>query len=218
MLRRTPARRDGRDGGFTLVELVVAMGIFTTCLAIFMSAVLLMYRSANRVQDTSASSDELRRTFLYMDQQVRYADGVNAAGLVNGSWYVELHTAAMDDEPETCTQWRYSLSDGTFAARTWEAGTAASTAAWRTYATGLEKAPAAQPFTMLPAEPGTASTLSHTTRQRLEVLLTASRKTRSGEQVRSTFVAANSDVDSPGNVVVSGVSTNPVCTPSTTRT
>ncbi|WP_432487600.1 PulJ/GspJ family protein [Kineococcus sp. SYSU DK018] len=212
-----PAGED-RDGGFTLVELIVAMGIFTLVLAVFMSGVLVMYRDTNRSQAVASTSDALRKTFMTMDRQVRYAEGVNYPGLVDGSYYVEFRSPSDGGEPATCYQWRYDASAGTLAYRTW-AATGSPGSSWVQTAAGLLTGLSSSPFTMLKAEVTTETTKVSYTRQRLQVQLAGARA-GGAEQTSTTFVATNSSVDSPGNKAVdaAGVSDNPVCSPSTTRT
>ncbi|GAA4967485.1 PulJ/GspJ family protein [Kineococcus glutinatus] len=216
-MRRTSTRPDRTDGGFSLVELLVAMGIFTLVLGIFMSGVLVMYRDVNRSQAVATTSDALRKTFTTMDRQVRYAEGVNHAGLVNGSYYVEFRTPSGGGNPAQCYQWRYAVSAGTLSYRTWTATATAGTT-WTPVAAGLRTDLTESPFTMLKAvSTGTSGDVSYT-KQRLAVAIAGARGGGS-EQMTTTFVASNSSIDAPGNkdVNVPGVSDSPVCTPGTTR-
>ncbi|WP_432533516.1 PulJ/GspJ family protein [Kineococcus arenarius] len=209
---------DGPDRGFTLVELLVAMGIFSLVLGVFMSGVLVMYRDTNRSQAVASTSDALRKTFMTMDRQVRYAEGVNYPGLVNGNYYVEFRAPSDGGKPATCYQWRYSVSGGTIAYRTW-AATGSAGNVWTQTANGLLTGLTTSPFTMHKAEVTTEVDKVSYSRQRLQVRLSGARD-GGAEETSTTFVATNSGVDAPGNksVDVAGVSDNPVCSPSTTRT
>ena len=77
-LDRVRERRD--DSGMSLVELIVAMGIFSIVIAIFMAGIVTMTRNTVRVQVTSDASESVRRVFQRLDKQVRYADAINLPG------------------------------------------------------------------------------------------------------------------------------------------
>ena len=252
---RVRDRRATGDEGFSLIELIVAMGIFTTVIAVFMSGIMVMFRDTNRTQAAAANTDNLRSVFVAMDKQVRYADGMNVPGAVGARWFVEFRTPQDGGLPSTCYQWRYDTSAGTLAWRSWTATAAvpAASSGWRQVAAGLAtgdealKKPdgtAVKPFTMLPAAlvssgttgsvtgtvTGTVATagssaaadpnLTSQLRQRLVVSVNSGRGDGQGEQLQTTFVAVNSNVNSPGNLSQgsSGASSdNPVCSPSSAR-
>jgi len=230
--RAARARRAAGDGGYTLVELVVAMGVFAAVLAVFMSALLLMFRDTNRVQTVGRNSDGLRKAFMTLDRQVRYADGVNVPGpAVPGgrTFYAEFRTPQDGAIVAQCYQWRYDATAGTLAWRTWPAAGSAGSVVWRQVASGLAAGPGvANPFTMRPAvlvggAQATASPdLTSVVHQRLDVAVNSGRGAGgTGEQLTTTFVAVNTDVNSPGNLSVGAsgaASDNPVCSPSTSRT
>ena len=232
--REARARRTAGDGGYTLVELVIAMGVFAAVLAVFMSALLLMFRDTNRVQTVGKNADGLRKAFMTLDRQVRYADGVNVPGprTTGGrTFYAEFRTPQDGAIAAQCYQWRFDATVGTLAWRTWQATAAvpAAAAGWRQVASGLAAgSTVANPFAMKPAvliggAQATASPdLTSVVHQRLDVAVNSGRGTAgTGEQLRTTFVAVNTDVNSPGNLSVGASGTasdNPVCSPSTSRT
>jgi prepilin-type N-terminal cleavage/methylation domain-containing protein len=195
---RDASRRRGDDRGFTLVELLVAMGIFSIVLAIAFSAIAEMTRNVRKAQGLADATDVSRRIFLRMDKQVRYASAVNSATLVGSDWYLEYQTALASGT--TCSQWRLVDATDQLQVRSWTpSGTAAITVpAWTTIASGVVNRPtvaAEKPFTMVPAD-GTWS------KQRLTVIT----RVRAGGQPSSTvssettFVAVNSSGGSVTNV------------------
>lgn len=206
---RHRAQEDGRDAGFTLVELIVAMGIFTVLMSLVLAAVVGLSRVTVRVQNVGDASDRLRQSFLTMDRQVRYADAINFPGSSGGTWWVELHAPAVGAAtPAKCTQWRYTPGTRKLEQRTWNDGTSPS-GDWRTIATRILSDGA--PFTLLPAD----STYVH---QELAVHLRSGSSDsamggRSGIDTR--FVARNSTPSSPGNTDAGGdgISDEPVCGP-----
>ena len=66
------------ESGMTLVELLVAMGIFSLVLAVFGAGVVSMTKSTARVSATSDVTNEARRAFSLLDKQVRYATAINS--------------------------------------------------------------------------------------------------------------------------------------------
>ncbi|NAZ81700.1 prepilin-type N-terminal cleavage/methylation domain-containing protein [Kineococcus sp. R8] len=227
MPRPTAPERRG-DAGYSLAELLVAMSIFAVVLGVFMSGLLVMSSGTNRVQKVGASADALRKSFTVLDRQVRSADAVNRPGASNGRYFVEFRTAGTAEVPAACYQWRYSVATGTLAYRTWPtSGAPAST--WTTTATGLRTdvdavSPKAVPFTLGAAGEATVTATGDVafsrTRARLTVDIGSARSAGRNEQLATTFVAANTGPDSPGNRDDNkdGVSDSPVCGAPTTRT
>lgn len=215
LLRRaSDAGRCGRDAGFTLVELVVAMAIFTVVTVLVLTAVISLTRTTARVQNVADASDQLRSAFLTMDRQVRYADAVNIPGGTGSgtttAWWAETHTSAVaSGSPALCTQWRFTPSTARLERRTWTDGAFGGRTAWRTVATRLLAD--GNPFSLVRAD-------ETYTQQELVVHLRSGRSDtvaggRSG--LGSRFVARNSSAGSPGNADTdeNGVSDNPACGP-----
>lgn len=204
-----------RDDGFTLVELTVAMGIFTVLMTLVLVAVVGLARTTARVQNVADASDQLRTAFLTMDRQVRYADAVNFPGTTGTGaaevWWVEAHTSAVaaDTQP-TCTQWRFTPSTGVLDQRSWPDGGPPGPT-WRVVASQLLADPDQSPFTLVVAD------LTYS-QQELDVHLRSGRSDtaaggRSG--LDSRFVARNSSASSPGNSDAdkNKVSDSPTCGP-----
>ena len=83
--RKTPPGSDRaclRTAGFTLVELVVAMGLFAVLLAVLMSAIIGMIGNLRKTQGIADASGQARVAFDRLDRQLRYATAVNRPVLV----------------------------------------------------------------------------------------------------------------------------------------
>ena len=216
MRARLRRLRREHEAGFTLVELVVAMGIFTVLMTLVLTAVVGLARTTARVQNVADASDQLRTAFLTMDRQVRYADAVNFPGRTRAAaaeaWWVETHTSAVAPGAQaTCTQWRFTASSGRLERRTWPDGAFAGRSPWRTVASQLLPDPGAPPFVLVRAD-------TTYTQQELDVHLRSGRSDtvtggRSG--LDSRFVARNSSVSSRGNADSDAnlVSDDPTCGP-----
>lgn len=197
------------DDGTTLVEQVVAMGVFTVLVALFMSAVVSMTGSTSRTQNRSDAADAVRAAFLQMDRQVRYASSVNLAGTgPSGDWYVEFRSPRRTVMNEyTCTQWRYDVVGGSLLMRSWTDGTTPTTT-WSRVAPAAKR-PGTPPFVVQQATPGQPF-------QQLRVRVTADSgrgATAGSASIDTTFVARNSSTSSPSNADADGnkLSDTPVC-------
>ena len=152
--RRAPARRTpGDDGGFTLVETIVAMSVMSIFLTVFTGSVVMMFRSSNHSQAVAHSSQELSDAFLWLDRHVRYASYVSQPGQDandGGNWYVEFQDT--NTTPATCYQLRVDQVSQQLQQRSW-AGTAAPSS-WAPLATGITNGGATganAPFALTPA-------------------------------------------------------------------
>lgn len=68
------------EAGFSLVELMVAMAIFTIFIVIVLGSVVAISRSGVRTQLVGQSTNSSLVVFGSIDRQVRYADSINFPG------------------------------------------------------------------------------------------------------------------------------------------
>lgn len=196
------------DDGFTLVEFIVAMGIFAGLLAIFATAVSSFASTTVRINRTADQSAHARTAFNLLDKQVRAATAINPPGAntANVNWYVEFQQVAL--LPNTCTQWVLRTDTHTLAMRTWVSGptTAQTPTPWRTiatdvvnYSTPSTTATNVAPFTFTAATAGLE-------KQQLSVnLLFRQSLTGPVTTIGSTYVARNSSSTSVTNPVGSAL-------------
>lgn len=210
MLTSVRRRRTAEDEGFTLVEMIVAMGIFSIVLAVFGAGIVSMTHTTARVQATGETTNEARQAFNLLDKQVRYASALNAPARVGDTWYVEFLTDATGvtgavENPSQCHQWRLRSSTDTLELRSWDIGGAPT--AWRAVAHYVVNDPVADvPFVFSPA--GTNST-----RQGLAVSLSLQRGEAPVGELTSNFVARNSSTSAVTNLDSDGNGVNDrVCT------
>jgi len=191
------------ESGLSLIELVVAMSIFTVVLGIYFSALMSMSRTTVQAQDSVDASDALRATFNVLDHQVRYATSINmpGKGASGDSWYVELEATDLpDSQPSMCYQWQLDTTTQVLSYRTWVKDGSSLVTDWRGVSWGVESATAGSPFTFK-----AAGTTSSETRQALTVSLKVEGLTtdQMSEQ-QNTFIARNSSSQSPSNLDVNG--------------
>ena len=171
-LRTATRREESEDSGFTIVELVVAMSIFTIVLAIYFSALISMSKTTVRAQGAVDASDALRATFNVLDHQVRYASAINipGKGTSSSAWYVEFEATKLPQgAPNMCYQWRLDPTTHVLSTRTWtEDGTSVVTA-WRGVSWNVQAAGGASPFEFTPAV-GTVTRQSLTVQDRTSVV------------------------------------------------
>jgi prepilin-type N-terminal cleavage/methylation domain-containing protein len=95
-------RPAARDGGFTLLEVLVSMAIMSVVLVVVIGAITQIYSATARVDTTTADRDQLTVAFRRLDKEIRYATWMATPGLVGTRYYVEY---AVPDG--TCRQLKY---------------------------------------------------------------------------------------------------------------
>lgn len=185
----------GDDRGVTLLEVMVGMAVMTVFLGVFTGAIITMFRTSRRTEAVTTSSGDVITAFQRLDASVRYASAVNAAGKVNGSWYVEYLTTASGSS--VCTQVRVTTATQQLQSRTWTvntAGTASPTnPSWTVLASRITNGTAAVGGTTPPVPFATDSAATGVSYQQLRVQLVAeagSPAVTSNSQ--ATFTALNS--------------------------
>ena len=200
----TVANRD--DAGFTLIELLVSMAVFTVFIAILLTTVVAMSRSAARTQLTGESTNSTLVVFGNMDRQVRYADSINYPGAgSSGTRYVEFRIPAASSSTgvTTCIQWRFQLTTQQLDSRQWPDGSPTTATAWSTKLENvIDDGIATHPFQLIPANNGDSP------RQQLVLTIDAGNSALdSGASTSTTFFARNSSIKSTSNDPLT-----PVCT------
>jgi prepilin-type N-terminal cleavage/methylation domain-containing protein len=198
-----------REAGFTLIELMVAMLVFSIFLAIVVTSLVGLTKSATRIKVAAVSSNQELSVFAALDRQIRYADGVNAQGTSGtGYSYFEFRTPSDSTASNltTCTQWRYDPSGQTVAYRTWTDGNLATATKWNVLLTNVANDGGSNyPFKFIPASAG-GSTL-----EEMQLTLDAGTATTKGATISSVFVARNSAVtaSNPGGAVCPAAGSRP---------
>jgi len=133
--------RGSDDLGFSLVELVVVMSIFTAIMGIITASVVEMMSQTRRESSQADNLDSARHVIQTLDTKVRYANDITTPATgTDGNYYVEWRTGNTG-QLQTCSQWRYVPSTGLIQSRSWQpllAGTGTVTpTAWQTQAGGI---------------------------------------------------------------------------------
>ncbi len=147
--------RTEHDGGFSLVEITVAMAVFAVVLLVFVDAVRVMTTSLMRVSAATTSATQTRAAADVLGRQLGYASAANLPVAANGNWYFEFESDAVKAGADRqCTQWRYQTSSGLLQYRTWSVVTLVSSS-WTTVAKSVVNDPVTQqPFTLLASDAG----------------------------------------------------------------
>jgi prepilin-type N-terminal cleavage/methylation domain-containing protein len=198
----TLTRRERRDrgtatAGFTIIELMVALMIFSIFLAIITTSILALTRSSSRIQVAAVSTNQELAVFQRLDHQIRYADGINVQGTgPSGKVYIEFRTPANSTASGVtlCTQWRYDPVGATIASRTWTDGLFSSTqSVWNVQLTNVANdGGASYPFNFVP--PDSIGRFL----QEMTLTLDAGNTVVKGAAISTTFVARNSVPTNPG--------------------
>ncbi len=212
-LRKRTSGHD--DSGFSLVELMVAMLIFSVFLAIVTSSVVSITRASTKVQTTARTTSQELVVFQRLDREVRYSDAINfpGVGATSGYMYIEFRIPASStvNNVTLCTQWRYVQSTGSIQSRTWPDTATPTFSNWDTEMTNVyNDGGPTYPFMLTPA--------TGQGKQLLTLTLDSGNTAVRGTAIQSVFIARNSSVQSPSNadVHVAGVSDSPIC-PGATR-
>lgn len=143
MIRRIVRDREQRtesEAGFSLVELIVVMGIFTMILAVITASIVAMMNQGRRETGLSDNLDTARKIVQDLDTSVRYANAITAPGTVGTASYVEYQTGNSGQQ-QTCYQWKWDSSTGLVQSRTWlpplTGSTVPTPSAWKTEGTGV---------------------------------------------------------------------------------
>lgn len=191
MLTRLRAvRRD--DSGFTLVELMAAMFIFSILLVIFTAGISAMSRSTVRVTATGEAMTDLNRLYNRLDKEVPYASAINRSVQSGGDWYLEYYTESTEAGTRPfCTQYRLDTSAGVVQARRWNTQGALGLTPWSTLAVDVVPR-GGSPFVMHPAN-------DTYVRQRLTLAVDVDQPATPTQQLDTTFVARNTDSETGTN-------------------
>lgn len=210
------AKSCSSDDGITLVEVMIAILVFTIFIAILLSSIIGITNASTRAQVIARSSSGVLNVFQSFDRQVRYADSINFPGTgTDGFRYVEFRTPSSSAATGVtmCTQWRFEPSTGQIKSRKWQdlAGSNTPTA-WVTQLSVVFDDGANYPFGLMPASLTSSM-------QQLTLTIDAGNATLRGASISANFAARNSSQDSQSNPDnnVAGVSDNPVCLGTGTR-
>lgn len=197
-----------REEGMTLVELIVAMGIFAVLLSVLTAGIVGVSRNFTESRVDAQTSKAVGIAVQRVERSVRYADSINYSAVVSGKSYVEWRTDAVSAPSgvTTCTQLRYDESTGTIAMRQWASTASPSTGTWNVILSSVTgAATAAYPFVTVAAGGGVLY-------QGLNLNLSTGLDADTGTTASVTYYAKNSGVDSPSNASdASGQSQVAVC-------
>lgn len=205
--KRLAIDRSTDQHGFTLIEMVVAVGIFAVFTVLFITAVVGLTRGTTKAKSTAEASSAVLTVFQNMDRQVRYADAINfPADGANGARYIEFRLPASSAVTgvTTCVQWRFRPDKGIMETRQWTDGPSSIPSAWSTkITTAIFSSASGYPFQMVPAIGGDG-----TAKQQLILSINAGSVDGGGvAEMSTTFVARNSSTSTSTN----SASSAPVC-------
>ncbi len=139
------SKKEERDQGFSLIELMISMAIFGLLMAVIMGALIMSMNQAKDAMARANTADEMRMAIAQLDSQIRSgsviedpsAESVAAAGVPAG-YSVRILTSR--GGVNTCVQWRVAFdaqSKGDLQFRSWPAWVPADVTEWTQVATGV---------------------------------------------------------------------------------
>jgi prepilin-type N-terminal cleavage/methylation domain-containing protein len=202
--RRTTNAPDRGDAGFSLIEVMVTMGLMSVVMVVFTAAILQSYRASAKAESISIIQSQLRIAFQRFDRELRYASWIAQPGQVGTAWYVEW--AGYDGSQ--CYQLRLETAPagsqegpnnahGVLQLRTWPLATPpVAGASGQTLASNLADPGGSGPFERTDAGVATGGSDFVPDFDRLRVRLTAQRGD-SAASVDTTFTALNTSRNTP---------------------
>lgn len=197
----------GDEAGFSLVELMVAMVIFTIFVAVILTSIVAISRSAVRTQLVGESTNSTLVVFGSLDRQVRYSDSINYPGVgPSGNRYVEFRVPAASTAGgllAICYQWRFSVVNSRLESRQWTESDPTTATAWSPKLSNVaDDGDPTHPFQL------DAANISDKPRQKLLITLNPGTDAQTaGAGMSTTFIARNSSIKSQSNNPLT-----PVCT------
>lgn len=193
------ASNHGAEAGFSLVELMVAMVIFAIFVAVILTSIVAISRSAVRTQLVGESTNSTLVAFGSLDRQVRYSDSINYPGVgPSGNRYVEFRVPAASTTGgllAICYQWRFSLVNSRLESRRWNESDPTTATAWSPKLTNVaDDGDPTHPFQLV------AANISDKPRQKLLITLNPGTDAQTaGAGMSTTFIARNSSIKSQSN-------------------
>jgi prepilin-type N-terminal cleavage/methylation domain-containing protein len=154
--RRVQAEREGADDGFTLIELMVSIGLMAIISISFLVATNTVYHGIHKEQGIVDATDGNRRALTVLDKQVRYASAINTPGTAaDGNFYLEYKWTKSSPgtvDVSACSQWRLDPVNDVLQWRSWTSGiTPTARPVFVTVDTGVVNVPATTPpFSLTP--------------------------------------------------------------------
>ena len=201
MAERSPsaASNHGDEAGFSLVELLVAMVIFAIFVAVILTSIVAISRSAVRTQLVGESTNSTLVVFGSLDRQVRYSDSINYPGVgPSGNRYVEFRVPAASTAGgllAICYQWRFSPVNSRLESRRWNESDPTTATAWSPKLTNVaDDGDPTHPFQL------DAANISDKPRQKLLITLNPGTDAQTaGAGMSTSFIARNSSIKSQSN-------------------
>lgn len=146
LLKTWRRAKRGEDGGFTLVELLVSMTIFSLLMAVILSLMITMMGQANDTVGRQRAVEQARLGLSQIDRQMRSGnlildpaqDGEDESG-VPSNYSVRIFT--QEGGVEKCVQWRVIYYDGSefgqLEFRSWDPVSTATATGWSRVASNL---------------------------------------------------------------------------------
>jgi type II secretory pathway pseudopilin PulG len=80
VMRRVHNKADGRDGGTTLLELVITLAVMSIAMTMVAATLILVQRATNQISASSSAIDDARLLSAQLDRELRSADCISSPG------------------------------------------------------------------------------------------------------------------------------------------
>ncbi|MBX6371502.1 MAG: prepilin-type N-terminal cleavage/methylation domain-containing protein [Acidothermus sp.] len=143
---------DARDGGLTLVELLVAMTVFSVLIVVSIALYMTMAKTTTAETQRATANDQVRLAVWDIERQVRSGNVLYSPSLdSSGNPIVLVYTQANGNQ--RCVEWRYNVAKQALETRSWTTTYKldGNVSPWRVVAIHVVndlKNPAQQPFVL----------------------------------------------------------------------
>jgi len=150
--RLARARDERRDGGFSLLEVMVGAGLMSVVMAVATGGLVSMYHTTDLTESAALTQTSLTASFNKLDREVRYAYRVNAEYSTGNSFAID-YVIPDTDNNMLCVQLSLPKAGGTLMRRQWPQSATGSHPSAKSGGVAFDIAPATKDANGNPVNP-----------------------------------------------------------------
>jgi prepilin-type N-terminal cleavage/methylation domain-containing protein len=195
--RRVAGEQGTEQSGYTLIELLIAIGIFSVVLAVAGAGLISMTQATRKVTNIGDAGAQIDRSIKLMGRQIPFAQDINIPAATASDAYMSYDLVDKNGALQ-CYQWHLITSTDLLQYATWTSGSTAAKS-WITMSTGIINSPTTQAPFAFPSPNTVGSTFTHQ-RVLIDLLSSKGGNPAGTSEVKATYVGANTSINSNTNV------------------